>query len=782
MTAPLSKADGPPPRSSPLFTVSLVTLAVLAAAVPFIVQAAIAVMGTDTTTPIEWVPDTFAPRQAYRKFTREFESGDVVVASWSGCTLGAPAIHRFIAVANGPDAPRDPQGSLWFEPIVAGSTVLERLTAPPLALDRQTAIERLTGMLVGPDGETTCLVIPFTPEGLADRRRAVDWIRDTLRKTATPSDDDLHLAGPVIENVTVDEASGDSLRLYGGPAAVIILGLTWWSLRSLRYALLVFVLSLLCVGICFWSLHAWGDRMNPVLIVMPLLVLTLGVSGGIHLVNYLVEAAENGPREGVARRAVALGWLPCSLSAGTTALGLISLVVSELEPIRVFGFHAACGVMATLAVLFLVVPGIFERWPIGSRTPHASHGASASWFADTVVRRSMPITAASLAALAVAGSGVPQIRASVGIDTLFTSESAVVRDYRWLEKHIGPLAPIEVVVRFASSSPLRPAERLDIVREVGDAVASLPGVSGLTSAALFLPELPEASGLRGALQKAAVARKLESNLTQLADMSLIREVDDEQLWRVTARASALAGLDYGEFLRRVRAAVDPIVAAHGGAASGVTADCTGVLPLINAIQKTLLGDLFSSFLSACVVITLVMMAVERGILAGLVAMIPNVFPMVLLFGLLGWAQLPIDIGSTMTASIALGMAVDGTFHFLTFFRRGLAARAVARDGTVDAVDRAGAVHDAYRHSAAALAQSAVVCGIGILAFAASSFAPTRRFAWMLSLLVWAALVGDLVVLPALLSGPAGRWFKPRLTSPLPRGPGQRLRPLESPRP
>ena len=261
MTALSPQAETP--RSSPLLAVSLVTLALLAAAVPFILRAAIAVMGADSTTPIEWVPDTFAPRQSYRQFTEQFQSepldaaitfapsGDVVVASWSGCTLGAPAIDRFIAVANGPDAPRDPQGRLWFEPIVAGTTVLERLTAPPLALDRQTAIERLQGMLVGPDGETTCLVIPFTPEGLADRRRAVDWIRSTLLQTATPVADDLHLAGPVIENVAVDQASGDSLRLYGGPAALIILCLTRWSLRSLRYALLVCVLAHLSVGICF---------------------------------------------------------------------------------------------------------------------------------------------------------------------------------------------------------------------------------------------------------------------------------------------------------------------------------------------------------------------------------------------------------------------------------------------------------------------------------------------------------------------------------------------------
>jgi len=144
------------------------------------------------------------------------------------------------------------------------------------------------------------------------------------------------------------------------------------------------------------------------------------------------------------------------------------------------------------------------------------------------------------------------------------------------------------------------------------------------------------------------------------------------------------------------------------------------------------------------------------VMAGLVAMIPNVFPMVLLFGGLGWAGATLDIGSVMTASVALGMAVDGTFHFLTFFRQGSAAPAAGSPRR----NRIHAVRAAFRHSAPALVQSALVCGLGILAFVPSSFAPTRRFAVMLALLVTAALVGDLVVLPALLVTCAGRWFRP----------------------
>jgi len=742
-----------------LFPVSVATILCLLAVAPWMVPAALGVLQVDATTPIEWVPVSFAPRAAYEKFTGEFQSGDVVIASWDGCTLDAPAIDAFLAAASGPDT-HNRQGEPWFETIATGGTALARLVEPPLSLDREEGMKRLRGVLIGPDGRSTCLVIPFTRAGLTDRRAAVAWIHDTLGRITGLPKQALHLAGPVVDNISVDEASMESFFWFGGPGAIVILLLTWWSLGSLPYALLVFLVSLACVGLNFWGLAACGDRMNPILIVMPVLVLTLGVSGGIHLTNYLIDSLATGGRAGVAWRAIRLGWLPCSLSAGTTAVGLASLVVSELEPIRVFGFHAAIGVMLTLAMLFLVVPGIFERWPIVPSSGAAQRTmATEDACARFMVRHAGSIAWIGMIAMGVAAVGIPWIRASVSIDTLFTPASRVIRDYAWLEEAIGPLVPVEIVLRFPDDSPIRPAERLDIVRNVGEALAGTPGVSGVLSAATFLPDLDVGSGLRGQATRSIAARKLQQSLSGLDDMRIVRNVDGEQLWRVTARTSALAGIDYGDFLSVVRARIEPVVTAHGGETRGVTADYTGAMPLINAIQKTLLSDLFSSFISAFVVITLMMMAVERGVVAGLISMIPNVFPTILMFGFLGWAGTALDIGSVMTASIALGMAIDGTLHFLTFFRRGLRAAPAGADAAERRRLRVAAVHGAFRHSGAALTESSVVCAFGILMFAWSSFAPTSRFAWLLALLIAAALAGDLVLLPALLVGRSGRFFR-----------------------
>ena len=89
MSASARPATVPAGRRWGMLPVSLCTLAVLGAAAPWIVASAIAVLSVDATTPIEWVPETFPPRRAYDRFTQQFESGDVVVATWPGCR--APA-------------------------------------------------------------------------------------------------------------------------------------------------------------------------------------------------------------------------------------------------------------------------------------------------------------------------------------------------------------------------------------------------------------------------------------------------------------------------------------------------------------------------------------------------------------------------------------------------------------------------------------------------------------------------------------------------------------------
>ena len=200
---------------------------------------------------------------------------------------------------------------------------------------------------------------------------------------------------------------------------------------------------------------------------------------------------------------------------------------------------------------------------------------------------------------------------------------------------------------------------------------------------------------------------------------------------------------------------------------------TGVVPIVYKAQRTLLHSLIDSIGWAFVMIAAVMMILLRtkkrqllNIRGGLVSMIPNVFPVIIVFGAIGYMSrwdVVVDIGTMMTASVAMGVAVDDTIHFLTWFRRGI------RMG----MDRADAIKEAYSHVAVAMTQTTIIGGLGLSVFALSTFTPTQRFGTMMLTLLVAALFGDLILLPALLAGPLGKYLCPKVT-----GPSQSKLPVE----
>ena len=145
------------------------------------------------------------------------------------------------------------------------------------------------------------------------------------------------------------------------------------------------------------------------------------------------------------------------------------------------------------------------------------------------------------------------------------------------------------------------------------------------------------------------------------------------------------------------------------------------------------------------------MFVCRGMAGGLVAMLPNVLPILVVFGGMGWIDYPVSIGSMMAASIALGVAVDDTIHYLTWFREDL----------LKGSDRKVAILAAYRRCGTPTLQAALINGLGLSVFAVSTFTPTREFGLLMLTILLAGGVAELIMMPAFLAGPLGLVFRPR---------------------
>ncbi|MFT7633831.1 MAG: putative RND superfamily exporter protein [Mariniblastus sp.] len=201
----------------------------------------------------------------------------------------------------------------------------------------------------------------------------------------------------------------------------------------------------------------------------------------------------------------------------------------------------------------------------------------------------------------------------------------------------------------------------------------------------------------------------------------------------------------------------------------ISAMYTGIIPIVYKAQRSLLQSLIESIGLAFVMISFVMMLLLRdwrspagpsnmlNIRGGMISMLPNVFPIVIVFGFMGhmntWYDgtvdsFLVDIGSMMTASVAMGVAVDDTIHFLNWYRSALD----------QGYRRKEAIKVAYSRVATAMTQTTLIGGLGLSAFALSTFTPTQRFGVLMLFLLAMALVGDLIVLPALLAGPLGKYF------------------------
>lgn len=818
------------------------------------------------------------------------------------------------------------------------------------------------------------------------------------------SKNDLHLGGPPCDNVAIDEEGTITLVRLVGFSSLVGLVIAYLSFRSIIVTMMVFfvggVSAIASMGIVWYG----NSQLDAILLTMPSLVYVLGLSGAVHIVNYYREACYEDGHRAAAETAVKYGWFPCTLAAMTTSLGLISLYVSNLIPIKKFGLFSAIGTMVTVTLLFTYLPAALKLFPPGykkrrKRDLEEKKGRSLYdltndfWLAigNWVIKRHAIVTGLVMLMLVVAALGIFKIKTSVQLIKLFDKNSDVVQDYVWMEKNIGKLVPMEIVIGFdreviennedlvAGQVNLRESQikysrldRIEAAELIGDELERAFGESGKDivgkrlSTGAFLPFGDTTKTKNAEFLNSELAKNRET-LRKIGTHGIEFDPEAEEnygyeFWRVSLRLGSLNDVDYGLFVSDLKRVVEPVLTAlrcrtevlvkltqnfekeateegteltpttemsgsvymlgfdHGptprlqdvklqsflwpkehvnqthvfsrsfydflarrgfsrkGSHRGfdinnpdkvkltqeqlkeklekfdcivlirddetydidfikqhakifvdardhkfpeswsnddiittrerrllnleegnqnantmvnVVATYSGIVPIVYKAQRSLLRSLIDSICLAFVMIAFVMMLLLRdwkrkvspsnvlNVSGGLVSMMPNIFPVVLIFGLFGHLGVLVDIGSMMTASVAMGVAVDDTIHFLNWFRKGL------RDG----LSRHDAIRLAYRRCSAAMTQTTLIGGLGLCVFGLSTFTPTQRFGVLMLVLLVAALIGDLIFLPAILAGPLGKLFsfkedkkkRERADSPVPISSKDQLDQLDSKR-
>jgi predicted RND superfamily exporter protein len=895
-------------------------------ALVFIPRGARKALESNSNKAEDWLPAAYAESADLKWFRDHFVHESFVLISWDGCTLGKPEKLHLLAEKLRAETDKK-EGWRWYPRVMTGPETIDQLVTGPASLSGAGAIARLEGALVGPpkkgaDGESlgdgtrvTCL-LAYLDDRLTSSnlqmRRAVERVRDIAHKECGVPLAAIHMGGPPVDNITIDIEGERTLFRLAGLAGLIGISLAYLCFRSKQLTAMVFWTAGASAGMGLSLVYWFGGvemflmglsqprlgTADAILMSMPAVVYVLALSGAIHFVNYYKDERIEHGKHGAVERAVRAAFSPSFLAAFTTAIGLGSLAASDILPIQKFGIFTAIGVMVAFVLLFGIMPVFLHRFPPSRRVveDRASKAASGpAWHAPLahfVTRRHALTSVLCVALMAFMAFGVPKIRTSVQLLNLLDEDCQLIHDYAWLEGNLGNLVPMEVIVALDKGQLRSPDEkavdleadgegaryrmtmfeRAELARKLQAQVESLDEVSRVLSAATFGAQARDDGGsasTRRAIEF-TTSQALEESRGELQEYLLAETIDGKatgrELWRISARVTALGDVDYGRFVQNLREKVEPVLDAYeerdelvkqlgvGGkpldtakvclltaandpknprlpkpgtpearlaellqksaigaftvypletykaadaekqaqlreqlsqrfdavvtldpvlakeiegvtvtALSGrvasadpvpateATAVYTGVVPLVYKTQRELLTSLKDSILSATVLIAIVMMFVLRGVTAGIASMLPNVFPIVVVFGSLGWLGIKVDIGIMMAASVALGVAVDDTLHFLTWFGRGI------REG----LDRRTATEQAFERCATAMMQTTLIGGMGLAVFAVSTFTPTQQFGSLMITILAIALVGDLVMLPALLCGPLGWFFAPK---------------------
>ncbi len=474
----------------------------------------------------DWLPKSFEETKHLAWFRQHFASDQFVIVSWQGCQLGVDHEASDSTTPSAiPDDPRLAQlaqllvpvnrdanftspappaefstadeaaRARYFKSVVTGRDLLDQLTAPPLSLPRETAINRLQGTMIGPDGKQTCLVVTLHAAALNELKQVLGTGQNRIFRQDVPPGilrrmiaqagiplGDVHLGGPPVDNSAIDEEGERTLVRLAGLSGLLGLGLTWWSLRSISLTIIVFFCGVMSAATSLAIVGLSGQNVDAILMSMPSLVYVLAISGAVHLVNYYRQAIESGGLYSAAERAVKHAWKPAVLCSITTAVGLLSLAASELVPIRKFGIFSAAGVMSLVGIVYFFLPaalqlsGVGHRWlvhdpktqsnlsgakrrsatAIGSLLPGdklpvelpASNVGIWESLASVIVRHYRSVGCTCVAVTIMIGMGLRYSSSNIDLLKLFDPRARILQDYRWLEANLGKLVPLEIIVRF----------------------------------------------------------------------------------------------------------------------------------------------------------------------------------------------------------------------------------------------------------------------------------------------------------------------------------------------
>jgi predicted RND superfamily exporter protein len=410
----------------------------------------------------------------------------------------------------------------------------------------------------------------------------------------------------------------------------------------------------------------------------------------------------------------------------TIAVGFAALLVSEINPVRSFAIMMTLGTMMVLVMTALILPATFasgRNVPVPGRVRMEERiDRVLDRMAILIDRRPMATTVLCLLLTGVTLPGLFLMQVETDFSKNFRDSSPIVRSLKFIESQLGPAGSWDVA--FDVPSPVTD-EFLDQTAELTSSLKELRkgdtrlDVLSLNDAVNIPPRMGTA------------VRRFETLQNRQPELVGSFYSSEHRRMRIVLRSPEQQPTE--KKLQQIQQ-VREVVASYF---PGETATASGLFVLMARIIESLLSDQLRSFLWACAGTVVCMAIAFRSLRIGFISLVPNVFPIALVTGSLGLLHIPVNIGTAMIASVAMGFTCS--VHYIAVFQEALPGNGVSRSLQI----AQGSVGKAV-----VLAHIALVAGFMVLTV--SEFIPLVYFGALLSLSMLGGLISDLVLLPLLL--------------------------------
>ena len=532
---------------------------------------------------------------------------------------------------------------------------------------------------------------------------------------------------------------------------IVFLAILFRRISGVVYPMVIVFLSLISsLGI----MAAWGLPISNVIMILPTFLIVVGVGDAVHILTFFYRYLQNNPeqkpdKKAAITKAVGYSGLPILMTSLTTACGLLSFIWADVAIISHLGYIAPAGVMIAFLYTLFLLPALIAVFPIKIKKVQPKEKPPVvdrifDSIAGLTTRRPLAITAVWGGLFLLAATAAVSIRFSHNALSWLPHDSTARVGTRLMDSKNGGTVMLEIIIDSGKENGLHnpdlllrmdQAEKMipticehniragkvismvDVLKETNralnedrDDAYTVPATRQLAAQELILFESSGSDDLA----------ELADGTHQKARMSVLAPFTDSVLY-----------LDYVEKIKAYLASQFP----------GETVSITGHMSLFIGITKMFITSMAKSYGFAFIAITLMMMVIVGNFKIGSMSIIANIVPIVMIFGVMGVAGIPVDMMTILVGSIVIGLVVDDTIHFLHHFRR-----AYDTSNNVET-----AVKETLHNTGRALMiTSIVLCG-GFFIYTTAYLSCYVRFGILTGSAVLFALATDLVLLPALLT-------------------------------